>query len=516
MRKDAVRRRDFLGKTAVGAACFSSFPAFSMLCREEHADRRTAARCSFGKVVVTDTFEDQRPKVRDLEARLLYVADGEKQWLLVAFDFLNLRRSVCSKLREILARETGVPSRYIWIHATHNHSAPGADQIVGQASDELAEACLPVARRIQREGEEAELSYVVGTTERSWNIRREQYVSGLGNVTCWHTWDFDEHGRAWSSTHDQLLLRDWKPDLLNFDGRLCFDRPTDSQTALLVFRSQRTHEVLGHLSRWTAHPVIMNRSEELPLHPDWPGLLREALERELGGVGVAVNGPCGDTAPKARSFKTTEGAAKECRRLAEEVAKEFMTAWRRTQPRWQPLRLGESKNGRVNLPLRDTVPVEPEGVAKQPAERKSELDEEIQKARASGKPAFTIKRLIDLRQHWQVLAMMCRDYVGVSPEELAGRELSVEQVAVRVGDLVLAGWAGEGMTDTSLWLQAHTFGRQLITFGELNGYAAYLTTPDQFDHGGYSFWGGLISREAEPILRERGRALVFQAYHSLT
>lgn len=506
----ATSRRTFARNVALSPLALGS--AVASAAGEPAAPR--PARCAIGKVIVTDTYGETKPFGKDLEARLLYLENGPIRWLLAAFDFSYLRRGTTQAWREAVAQATGIPREAIWVHATHNHAGADAPQVTDDVLRTLVDRCVPEIQAMIGRAEEAELAYAVADTEGRYNLRREQYVPGLGTVTMWHGWEYDDDGRPWAQDPKWMLLRGWTPQLPAFDHKIHFDRPVDASAHLVVFRSLRDQRVIGHLVRFTGHPVIFNapqyvgHPEEMRQHPDWPGCLREAIEAELGGTGVAVNGPCGDVCIRHDTHATYAGAERECREISGGIARECIAAFRRDPACWQPVVLDAPQCERVELPLRDSLPRSHDGLAAHCQRGAAAAEEALREALGRAAPAFEIKQHVDLVQHWKVMPRFCVAWCDITEAELERHQLEQDLWAVRINDLVLTGWAGETMTDTSLWLQAQSIGRRLLTIDELNGYTVYNTTREQFREGGYSFWCSLWSPDAEPLLRRRALELI--------
>ncbi len=86
--------------------------------------------------------------------------------------------------------------------------------------------------------------------------------------------------------------------------------------------------------------------------------------------------------------------------------------------------------------------------------------------------------------------------------------MTVELEALRINDVILAGMPGETLTETCQWLRAQSLGNRLIVFGRINGYIVYTTTREQYDLGGYTYWCSVLSRDAEPLLKQRALELI--------
>jgi hypothetical protein len=476
--------------------------------------------CAAGRVVANAAFTPAFPFGTDLEGRFLYLADGERRWLLAAFDFSYMWRSTCLEWRRRVSQATGIPVPCIWVHMTQSHSAPTAPELSGAACERLGDLSLPEIQRMIAEAEESQMAYVIPDLGTRFNFRRERYVPELGAVTVWSgQLELAEGRPPFTRDPSVMLLGDWAPDLPAFKQDIYFDRPVDGQVALLVFRGA-SGKILGTLTRFSGHPDIATshtnfgaRMDEYRYHHDWPGYVRRAVDDELGALGVCVNGPCGDVSVRASCGGSYAEADAEARRAGEGVAGACLAAWHEHEPAWETVRMGAPAAGRVKLPLRDTLPCSRAELLSGRA-REQKLDamrKQVNDARAAGAPPAHIKRLIDEQHHQFWLAALVEKWVGLSDEELGSRFSEVEVQALRLNDLVLCGLPAESMTDTSLWLKAQTYGSRLITIDQVNGYCSYLTTSDQYAQGGYSYWGGGHAVDAEAILRQAALELIHRS-----
>lgn len=473
------------------------------------------AQCSFGRVATNGVWQAQYPFGTDLDGRFLYLRAGDRQWLLAAFDFSYQFRRTSLRWRQAVAAATGIPLENIWVHELQNHSAPCAPDLDGEPCERLIARCLPAIREMMGRAEEAEMAYVLADLGDRFNMNREQYIPGLGAVTVWGGFEYDATGRPYTQDPDLMLLAGWRPDLPAFRERIYFDRPADPQGAVLAFRG-RDGKMLGTLARFAAHADIVgacwDRGGADPAsyryHFDWPGFLRQRLERQFGGVGIAVCGPCGNLSPKKVVKPGYEWGVAEARRIGAGVGDALLAAWEDSPPAWAPLSLGNCANASVAAPLRPEFPRSHAEMAEQAPRRAEEFRKAYQDAIAAGAPAYRVKQLIDAYWHWSWVPKIVDRWAGLSDDELAGRSLRAEVAAVRINDLLLAGLPGESMTETCLWLRAQTIGRRLIVVDQVNGYCAYQTTREQFDLGAYSYACSCLAREAESLTRSQALEVI--------
>ena len=474
------------------------------------------ARCSFGSVLVNDTFTPQWPFGTNLEARLFYVEEDGRQWLLCAFDFLGTFRRTALRFRQELSRQTGIPAEHIWYHELQTHAAPISWELDGAACEKLIDLCVPAVRGMIARAEEAEMRVLL-TDMTGYNVNREQTIPGLGAVTVWAGLQYDEQGRPWSQNPAIMNLNGYVPPLPAFDHPIQFDRPTDSQGMLAVFRG-KDGRTLGTLARFAAHPDVAvlfeshGITDQYRYHFDWTGYLRQRIDGRLGGTSLYLNGPCADLCTKKgfEGMTTFEACDRECRHIGEEIADELLRRWEADDTPWKPVRLGQSAHGSVALPMRASIPhsLEDARIRQPHIDRAAAA---LQDALRRGDTPATIKGLIDELRHQQILSMLVYNWLGFSEQELREREAVVEMECVTINDMVFAGLPGEALTETGEWLRARTLGNRLIPIDQVNGYVSYLTTARAYDEGGYSYWGGWVRRDAEETLRRRTLEVIEQA-----
>ena len=473
-------------------------------------------KCSFGKVILNDIFEAKYPFGKDLEGRFIYLRDGSQQWLLAVFDFSGTFRRTCLNWREAVAKATGIPAANIWYHELQIHAAPISDELDGAPCDRLVDICVPVIRNMMLTAEEADLSYIIVDLEDRFNVNREQYIPELGAVTVWAGLQYDSDGRPYSRNPDVMNLYGYKPDIQAFKNNIYFDRPADSQGALLVFRS-KAGKVLGTITRFAAHPDVavlfesMGITDQYKYHWDWPGYLREAMDKSIGGTGLYVNGPCGNLSVRKgfEGMSTYEACDREALRIGTEIAEAFLAVWDSTPKAWEDIKLTGIKAGKADLPMRDSMPYSIEDSKCRDLQIKKSRDD-LETAQKNAAPPALIKRLIDEKMHQNCIGTIINSWVGITDSELKSRSVAVEVEAVSLNGLVFAGLPGECLTETCQRLKAQSIGNRLIVLDQVNGYMGYMVTAEAYDQGGYSYWGSWLRRDAEKILRKKMLELIRQ------
>ena len=223
-----------------GASTRGSWPKANPARCPRKEEAMGAARCSFGRIAYNEAIDAQYPFGTDLEGRFLYVRDGEQQWLLAVFDASSFWRRTCWDWRRRISEATGIPALNIWVHDTHDHTAPSKAGLEGEPFRKVASLSIPVIRNMVDAAEEAEVSHATVDLEGRYNFGREVYVPELGGAVC--VWGgalcTDRPDRPPYALEPKVLVSGgYRPDITRFDEPIYFDRPVDSLASILVFRN---------------------------------------------------------------------------------------------------------------------------------------------------------------------------------------------------------------------------------------------------------------------------------------
>lgn len=231
----------------------------------------------------------------ELWARTLVLAEGDTRLAIVALDLVGISNIQLAAIRAEAAAATGLPPANILIASTHTHHSPDLQGLWGGAPAAYKEhlrhqAVLSIRQAAASQGE----------------ARLEAASSRLTGVT--------RNRRGWDDTDDVLtVLR-----LTRADG-----------------------EPLATLVNFGVHPTVMGPDNRL-VSCDFPCYLREALERELGGVALYVNGAEGDSEPNV------SGDFAAAQAYGQAMAEAALLALRDAQPLAGPLLLTSEA---IDLPI---------------------------------------------------------------------------------------------------------------------------------------------------------------------
>ncbi len=466
------------------------------------------SKCSFGRIILNDIFDAKYPFGKDLEGRFIYIENESMRWLLGVFDFSGSFRRTCLAWRNAVSCATGIPAENIWYHELQTHAAPISWELDGEPCRRLIDKTVPVIREMISKAEEAELCYIICDFEDKFTLNREQYIPELGTVTVWSGLKFDNAGLPYTQNPEFMLLDGYLPPIPAFKEPIYFDRPVDSQAVLMVFRA-KSGKVLGSISRFAAHPDVAVLFESRGIYDqyhyssDWPGYLRDTIQSAVGGISLYINGPCANLSVKKGydGMDTYIKCEEEARRIGEEIALEFLRQWSSCRHTWQDISLKGGSHKNIKLPIRNSIAL----CLNNPLcheEKIKEAGSRLALAIASGQPPAAIKRLIDEKKHLSAAETIIKEWAGLERDELENGLAEIELEAVAINDLVLAGLPGECLTETCTWLRSQSLGNKLIVLDQVNGYMGYMTTPESYDQGGYTYWGGWVARNAEPAMRK--------------
>jgi hypothetical protein len=213
--------------------------------------------------------------------------DPARLQILITLDHCLLGREEMQALIAAVSRQADVPAESILVTFSHTHAAglmsldrrelPGGE-LIPPYLDQINRTLAELVRQALAEMFEATLMYGHGRCNLAahrdyWDEEAQQYVCG-----------FNPHQTA--------------------DDTLLVVRATDAQ--------QRTRAVLVN---YACHPTTLAWDNQL-VSPDYPGAMREVIERELDAPCVFLQGASGDLGPREGFVGDPEVADRNGRQLA--------------------------------------------------------------------------------------------------------------------------------------------------------------------------------------------------------
>lgn len=406
-----------------------------------------------------------------LHARVLVLSDGATRLALAVCDLCYAPAELAGAARALIAHEHGIPVECICVSATHTHSGPAMPR-----DDEGQAYVTATARKIAGAVGEA--------------LARLQPVTlKLG-------------------TTDVRTISQNRRDPAG---------PIETVAKVLLAAPPGGGPAVGAVINYACHATVLER-DNLRYSADFPGYACRAVESALGGVGVYLQGTCGDINPAWMRHDFDEVAR---------VGGLLGAAAARVGHELRPL--GE-RLSTVNLSWSEDTPVEPAPgtVLADPSFRAARAFVDL--PRKPLPPADTIRA---------EMAELEGKLAALRPDDVAGRRAlrprlnqlrmdraqaerdpahdgeseRIEIAAWRIaGDCALVTLPGEFFVEIGHGIERAAGVRHLLVAGYANGYIGYVATADQFPHCGYEIGRTRFKPEAAALVVDAAAALVRSLY----
>lgn len=242
-------------------------------------------KTGFGKAVITPSvgfslvgyFHDRRSTgIRDdLYATACVIENKGSAFAVVSVDIVYISSDTVKKVRDIVSRDTGIPSSNLFVHATHTHTGPLTEKPDKEVYKKglYVEPCylemLPF--------------YIAGSIKSAYVNRKESSVSfASGNAPGL------AFNRRYLLKDGRIITNPWDKtdDIVGSAG------PVDDSLGVIKVADGKTGEITGLIINFACHPDTLG---DTLISADWPGMLRNKLKTEFPCAEILVlNGPSGD------------------------------------------------------------------------------------------------------------------------------------------------------------------------------------------------------------------------------
>lgn len=402
--------------------------------------------------------------------------EGGTTVAVMAADLTNLTPAFAERIRERVTEATGIPGAHVLLNSSHTHAGPwpGAAYKLGGETDDWT----PLERRYW----DSLPDHFASCAVRALRDAREARVSGgVG-----HAPGIAVNRRE--RTPDGRTILGWNPDGF-FDDSV----PTLRIDAL-------DGAPIATIVGFGCHPVVVGPDVDA-IGSDFVGPLRERVELlRGGGVAIFLQGAAGNVLPLEAFFDRQGPEVPFGQRLGLEAAHAVADAdpraieiekvpfgsvtpislYRRRVADTQPTQVLRTVRRFVELPLLEA----PTAVALEAEIAEREAD--LARRAAAGESRVTMN---PVRYHaiW-ARRMLERLTDGPLPVVSPG-----EIWATRIGDHAIVGTPGEIFGEIGAAVRAASPAPVTIFAGYSNGVLGYISTPEEYPHGGY-----------EPAIAQRG------------
>ena len=389
----------------------------------------------------------------------LYMANGDTRALIIDLDLTGVTEPLDSQIRQAASEASGVPGDNIRISSTHTHAAPafggpwlveGVDlleQFFAELPEKTAAAALAAA--------ESAVPATVGaaTGECGININRRPADTGGRLFT----------GRNWDGYVDPEVL------VLGFDDA--------------------SGKPIATVLHYACHPTVLGPENRL-LSPDYPGHARRAVEENIGGLCLFLQGSAGNQGPVHGFVGDVEVARKQGKILGLAAASARM----QVDPFPREEHLVEIVPSGADLGMYEDVPAgEPDSTLRVtnrfidlPA---GEFPPEDEARRFAEEKRM---ELVAARQDGDddvikaaVMAAKRANFTVTNARTADGGTVNVRVQAMRIGSTVLIGLPLEPFAEFAAEMRQLSPAPLTGFAGYSNGLLGYMPTFTSYEEGGY-------------------------------
>ena len=402
-------------------------------------------RAGVGRVVITPPlgtllhgYAPPRPAEAvgdDLHVIAVALEYGDTTVLILTADVCVCPPKLADEIRTAISHETGVPFGNILYNTSHTHSGP----IVSFSSsgwgsgnfDFMYNNMLPnsVKAAVMAMESLRPALFGVGTSESEVAINRRQ-IGPDGKV--------------------ELGQCPW--------GLM------DREMTVISFKDAESGEIILNMIHYGAHGTASGPNPEITR--DWPGPMKDILERESGGISMFIAGSNGETGPRCPNGGTIQSyeAAME---LGKRAGLDAVRAWRGIKG-WQNVPVSV-KNGDVKIPYDPFPPIE-----EVLAEKERLVSEEYLRAN---------NRLPEINE-WNRLVGILEAYESGDIKT----HYVFAQSIVTIGPVAIVPFQYEMFMEMTLRLRHYSPFPYTLCLSNTNGSLSYLPSKDQMCRGGYEIW----------------------------
>ena len=435
-----------------------------------------------------------------LLATALVLAQGSSKVVLLDCDLLGLDLPLAQQIRSSIGLQLNTPSSHVIVGCTHTHNGPstvrgylgGVHDVGGHEQerkrldryiDDLVQRLIQVA--LKADGRRCPSTIGSGKGQANVGINREERLQD-GRVVI---------GRNPTGSVDHSVDV-WRVD--NQDGN-----------------------PMAVLTGYAAHPTVMGYETRL-LSPDYPGVIRQKVEKTTGALCLFLTGAAGNQSTIEAFQRDWSSQERLGGIIGCETARVFFSIQTGS---WSEMR--QEYNSFASLAIYHQIPEKlPQQelivssrqvrIPLQPLPSLKEATIQLNRARAQvqdleNTTASAGKQLIyRMSERWAE---------GVWEKVQNGKItqfLEFEMVAFRIADLALVAMPGEPFVEIGLRVKKRSKAKSTLFGGYCNGVLAYWPTPETITQGGmaveaavrtYNIPAPPVKETCDIIVQEAGQLL---------
>lgn len=214
------------------------------------------------------------------KANALSLSDGISNITIVSVDTLYLDRVDFNVINQEI-KEKGINTNLI-LTATHGHAnllleAPGARNIIRNA-------------------------IINSVTIAHENLAPAMYSNGAGFFLGSYNRVIRKNGSSRTKPSHHICQEPLKAWVEGHPSD-----PIDNEVGIVHIVSKENSNTIATLINYASHPVIFGGKDNRVATPDYPGLVRRIVERNLGGKSLFLQGSAGDIVPRCGGLTSQTG-----------------------------------------------------------------------------------------------------------------------------------------------------------------------------------------------------------------
>lgn len=396
-----------------------------------------------------------------LRTAALYLTDGTTEVIFVSNDIIYIPVDVARRIRQGIARATGVPAENIMVTASHTHSGPKIGNYLSNEADPVVPPADPHYA-----------DYLVGRAVASGIEARRNAAAA----------------RAGLAVADATGIGTNRRDP---------GGPANPRTPVL--RVQRTGgDDIALMLVCSMHPTVLHEDSTL-VSADFPGFARRFIEQSVLNSSCPVlyhTGPSGNQSPR---HSVRANTFPEARRLGQLLGQAVETVAGSIEYRTDlPIRCSRKL---LRLPRRVFPGVE---------QARASLDRAVRRLRSlrdEDAPRAVVRTAeCDFFGAEETLALAKAARDG-RLDRVAESVMPAEVQLISLGPWAFVGWPGEAFVEYSLMATGGHDDAFIISLanGELQG---YIVTPEAAEDGGYEASNAVFAPASGCLLAEATRELL--------
>ncbi len=371
----------------------------------------------------------------DLYATVAAFEYGDTRSIVIAFDVCTCPPIICGVIRSAVEKETGVPYKNIIVNTSHTHSGPNTTEKRtgwGEGNhDFMYNTMLPKAVSAARTAVDSlrPALFGVGVTDSYVAANRREVAPG-----------------------GEIVLGQCPWGLM------------DKEMTVMSFKDAESGEMILNMIHYSAHATASGANPEITR--DWPGAMKDVVEREVGGVALFLAGSNGETGPCCPNGETTQ-SYEVAIELGKKAGHDAVRAWRSIKE-WRNAPMSVT-NGDVRVPY---DPLPPKETALAELKRLGSEEKLISEERF---------REINELVRWEDII---KEYESGDIKS----HYVFPQSILAIGNTAIVPFQFEMFIEMTLRLRRYSKFSHTLCLSNSNGSLAYLPSQDQICRGGYEIW----------------------------